>query len=170
MKKSDDLIYSLSKKMLICLFMYYFIILICGGVIAVIIACDLTEKLTQARIMRQTFGISIAVSGMLCSVQYIKRLYKACLTERIDMCDDSMKCIGNVTYFLFRPFFAFAFAILLVFMLLSGMFIVTGNLDYILNRKFVYLCVVLSSFLGYSVGHWLDRFEKISKEKVSNLL
>ena len=55
-------------------------------------------------------------------------------------------------------------------MLLSGMFVVTGNLDYILNEKFVYLCVVLSCFLGYSVGDMLDKFEKFSKEKVSNFL
>ena len=58
----------------------------------------------------------------------------------------------------------------MIFMLLSGMFIVTGNLDYILNIKFVYLCVVLSSFLGYSVGDLLDKFEKVSKKQIENLL
>lgn len=170
MRKSDNLIYNLSKKMLIFLFVYYFTILILGGISAVIIACDLMKEMTHEQIMKQAFVVSIAVSGMLCSVQYIKRLYKACLTDRIEISNDLIKCIGNVTYFIFRPFFAFAFAIVMVFMLLSGMFVVTGNLDYILNKKFVYLCVVISSFLGYSVGDLLDRFEKISKEKVSNLL
>lgn len=170
MRKSDNLIYSMSKKMLIFLLIYYFIILISGGIFAIIIACDLMKEVDQEQIMKLAFIVSIAVSGMLCSVQYIKRLYKACLTDRIELSNDAVKCIGNVTYFLFRPFFAFAFSIVMVFMLLSGMFVVTGNLDYILNKKFVYLCVVISSFLGYSVGNLLDKFEKISKEKVSTLL
>ncbi len=168
MRKSDNLIYNLSKKMLLFLFVYYFIILIMGGISAVIIACILMKEVPKEQIMELAFVVSIAVSGMLCSVQYIKRLYKACLTDRIEISNDLIKCIGNVTYFIFRPFFAFA--IVMVFMLLSGMFVVTGNLDYILNKKFVYLCVVISSFLGYSVGNLLDRFEKVSKEKVSNIL
>lgn len=170
MKKSDNLIYSLSKKMLIFLFIYYLMILVCGGVFAIRIACNLMQEMNQEQIMKMAFIVSIAVSGMLCSIQYIKRLYKACLTNRIEIKDDLMKCIGNITYFIFRPFFAFAFSIVMVFMLLSGMFIVTGNLDYILNKKFVYLCVVLSSFLGYSVGNLLDKFEKISEDKISTIL
>lgn len=170
MRKSDNLVYNLSKRMLIFLFIYYFIILISGGIFAIIIACNLMGEVEQKQIMKLAFVVSIAVSGMLCSVQYIKRLYKACLTDRIEINGNVLKCIGNVTYFLFRPLFAFAFSIVMVFMLLSGMFVVTGNLDYILNKKFVYLCVVLSSFLGYSIGNLLDRFEKISKEKVANLL
>lgn len=170
MRKSDNLIYSLSKKMLIFLFIYYFVILISGGILAIIIACNLMEEVNQEQIIKLAFVISIAVSGMLCSVQYIKRLYKACLTNRIEISNDAIKCIGNVTYFVFRPFFAFAFSIVMIFMLLSGMFAVTGNLDYILNKKFVFLCVIISGFLGYSVGNFLDRFEKISKEKTSNFL
>lgn len=93
------------------------------------------QEMNQEQVMKMAFIVSIAVSGMLCSIQYIKRLYKACLTDRIEINDDMVKCIGNITYFVFRPFFAFAFSIVMVFMLLSGMFIVTGNLDYILNKK-----------------------------------
>ena len=169
MKKSDNLIYSLSKRMLIFLFIYYFLFLVCGGIFAIKIACRLMREMSQGQIMEMAFIVSIAVSGMLCSIQYIKRLYKACLTDRIEMNNGTIKNIGNITYFILRPFFAFALSIVMVFMLLSGMFIVTGNLDYILNKKFVYLCVVLSSFLGYSVGNLLDKFEKISEEKISNI-
>lgn len=169
-RKSDKLVYVLSKKLLIFLFVYYFVILVAGGMLTIVIACFLTRALCREQIMIMSFTASVTASGMLCSVQYIKRLYKACLTGRMEMRNDTTKCIGNVTYFFFRPFFAFAFSIVMVFMLLSGMFVVTGNLDYILNEKFVYLCVVLSCFLGYSVGDMLDKFEKFSKEKVSNFL
>lgn len=75
MKKSDVLIYSLSNIMLISLFVYYFVVLILGGIFAAIIACDLTDKMSQVQIMKRTFVLSIAVSGMSCSVQYIKKLY-----------------------------------------------------------------------------------------------
>lgn len=170
MKKSDNLIYCLSKKMLIFLFIYYFIILIFGGFFLVIITYNLMEEVNQEKIVVQAFLVSLSGSGMLCSVQYIKRLYKACLTDRIQISDDAIKHIGNITYFIFRPFFALAFSIVMVFMLLSGMVVVTGNLDYILNEKFIYLCAIMSSFVGYSVGNLLDRFEKISEDKVSNLL
>lgn len=165
MGKSDEQIYSLSKKTLIILFLYYSIILIVGGIFAIIIACCLMNEVNYEQIIKLAFAVSIAVSGMLCSVQYIRRLYKACLTDRIKVIDASVKCVGNVTYFVFRPLFAFAFSIVMVFMLLSGMVVITGNMDYVLNEKFVYLCAVISSFLGYSVGNFLDRFEKISKKK-----
>lgn len=120
MKKSDVLIYSLSKKMLISLFVYYFVVLILGGIFAAIIACDLTDKMSQVQIMKRTFVLSIAVSGMSCSVQYIKRLYKACLTKRVKTSGDFIENIGNFTYFVFRPFFAFAFVIVMIFMLLDS--------------------------------------------------
>lgn len=121
------------------MYVYYFAILVCEGVLAIKIACGLMKEMNQEQVMIMAFIVSIAVSGMLCSIQYIKRLYKACLTNRIEIHGDIVRCIGNITYFIFRPFFAFAFSVLMVFMLLSGMFIVTGNLDYVLNEKFIYV-------------------------------
>lgn len=170
MGKNDTVIYNLTKKMLLFLFAYFFALLLLGGVFSITLACNLTRETPPEQIIKLSFLASIASSGMLCSVQYIRRLYKACLSDRIDTSNDIIKCIGNLTYFFFRPFFAFTFAIVMVFMLLSGMCAVTGTLDYVLNRKFIYLCIVMSSFLGYSIGKFLDRFEKISKEKASNLL
>lgn len=170
MRKSDTLTYDLPKNMIIMLFIYYLMILIGGGGAAIKIACGLMSELSRKEILRSAFLISIAVSGMLCSVQYIKRLYKACLTERIDFSQNTKKIIGNMAYFICRPFFAFAFSTIMVFALLSGMFVVTGNLDYILNEKFVYLCTIMSSFLGYSIGNLLDKFEKLSEDKISNIM
>ena len=170
MRKSDRLIYYLSKKTVIVLFIYYFFLLIGGGIVTIYIAVALMKSVSQIQILKMSFVASLAVSGMLCSVQYIKRLYKACLTDRIISCNDAIKCIGNVAYFVFRPFFAFAFSVVMVFALLSGLFVVAGNLDYILNEKFVYLCVVVSGFLGFSVGSVLDKFEKASEEKVSSIM
>lgn len=170
MSKKDNLIYNLSKNMVIFLFIYYFMILILGGIVSIEVARTLTEKVISIQILEKSFIASISVSGMLCSIQYIKRLYKACITERINIVEnDIMKRIGNMSYFIFRPIFAFVFSIIMVFAMLSGMFVVTGNLDYMLNEKFVYLCVILSSFLGYSIGKLIDKFDNISEEKINSL-
>lgn len=156
--------------MVIFLFIYYFILLVLGGCVSIGIAITLTTKMPKFQILKDSFYVSISVSGMLCSIQYIKRLYKACITGRIDITNgDIVKQIGNMAYFIFRPFFAFVFSIIMVFAMLSGMFVATGNLDYILNEKFVYLCAIFASFIGYSIGKLIDRFGNISVEKINNL-
>lgn len=170
MQKQDEIIYNLSKNMVILLFIYYFLILLLSGFIIIVIANNVILKANPEQILKDSFYVSISASGMLCSIQYIKRLYKACIMGRINVSDlNVMKRIGNMSYFIFRPFFAFGFSIIMVFALLSGIVVVTGNLDYILNEKFIYLCVLLSSFLGYSIGKFIDKFENISIEKINNL-
>lgn len=168
MKKSDNLIYTLSRNMVIFLFVYYFVIMFGGMYFTIRIICNLTVISTEVHFIKSAFIISIAVCGMLCSVQYIKRLYKACITNRIEYESGSIKCIGNIMYFISRPIFAFVFAVIMVCSLLSGLFIVTGALDYILNEKFIYLCVIISSYLGYSIGSLIDRFEKYSETKIKD--
>ena len=169
-KKQDGLTYSLSTNMVIILFIYYFIVFVLGGYTSIEIAITLTDTVTKFRVLEDSFCVSISVSGMLCSIQYIKRLYKACITGRIDITNgDLVKRIGNMAYFIFRPFFAFGFSIIMVFGMLSGMFVITGNLDYILNEKFIYLCVIFASFIGYSIGKLIDKFDDISVEKINNL-
>ena len=172
MQKHEKLEYTLSKKMVISLFVYYLLILVCGCIISIHIGYSLTTPIDQSLLLRKTFIISLSVSGMLCSVQYIKRLYKACITERMDSQPNAYKKIGNAMYFISRPFFAFVFSVIAVFFMLSGMFIVTGSLDYILNilnEKFLYLCVISSAIIGFSVGKVLDKFESISAERIENL-
>lgn len=170
LKRDAGLTYGLSKNMVIILFVYYFLLFAIGGFISIEIAITLTATVTKSEIVMDAFCVSIAVSGMLCSIQYIKKLYKACIMQRVDVTEsDIMKKIGNMAYFIFRPIFAFGFSIIMVFALLSGMFVVTGNLDYILNEKFVYLCAIFASFIGYSIGKLIDKFGSISVEKINSL-
>lgn len=170
MKKSDSLFFELSKAELIILFVYYTIILIAGGVTSIITLCQIEEETSHKQLIIKTIISSLSISGMLCSLQYIKRLYKACITNRIIAKTTFAGHIGTLVYFLLRPLYAFTFVIVIIFAILSGFFVVTGNLDYIINEKFLYLCVILSSFIGYSVGHLLDKFEKLSKEKIDKII
>lgn len=170
MEKKNEIIYCLSRRMVIFLFFYYSIYLILGGFFSVAIAQTLTQELNTQEILEKSFFISIAVSGMLCSIQYIIKLYKACITERIYLVkEDGLKRLGNNAYFIFRPLFAIAFSIVMVFGMLSGMYAVTGSLDYILNEKFIYLCVIMSGFIGFSIGKVIDKFNNISSEKIKNI-
>lgn len=170
MKKSDSLNYELSKGKLIILFIYFSLILLGGISCSVFVILHLLQGQTPAnRLLCYTIVASFSVSSMLCSMQYIKRLYKACITDRIIHSETRFGEIGNLFYFLLRPIYALSFTIVMIFALLSGMFIVTGSLDYIINEKFLYLCALLSSFIGYSTGHLLDKFEAISRKEIDKI-
>ncbi len=166
MKKSDSLLFELTKSQIITIFVYYFVIMLVGIALSIYVLCNLEGEITQNQLMIKIIVASLSVSAMLSSLQYIKRLYKACITNRIAESPTFMGSLGNTVYFLLRPFYAFVFVIIMIFAVLSGMFTITGNLDYIINDKFLYLCVVLSSYIGYSVGNVLDKFEKASNEKI----
>lgn len=168
MKKSDNLEFALSKRMVIALLIFYALILVVGCIIAANVGISITREIEKPLLLRKTFCVSLAFSTMLCAVQYTKRLYKACITDRINTSSDVFVQIGNVAYFISRPFFACAFSIFCVYVLLSGMYIVTGSLDYILNEKFLYLCVVISAIIGFSVGKVMDKFESICSEKIDS--
>ncbi len=168
MKKSDFLIYTLSYKMLIGLYIYYILLIVIGVTGSIFIICSISH-ISNDNILVNTLIASLSVCNMLNGVQYTKRLYKACLTERISDEVDKVKRIGNVVYFILRPLFADVFVIVLIFSLLSGMLIVTGDLNNVANEKFLYLCVILSSFIGNSVGKVIDKFEQISNKKINEL-
>lgn len=102
LKRDAGLTYGLSKNMVIILFVYYFLLFAIGGFISIEIAITLTATVTKSEIVMDAFCVSIAVSGMLCSIQYIKKLYKACIMQRVDITEsDIMKKIGDMAYFIF---------------------------------------------------------------------
>lgn len=170
MRKSDSLVYTLSTRMVVLLFVYYLIWMLGGMAGAGIVLWHTLDTTDKKCVIILSFMVSIAMSGTLCSIQYIRRLYRACLTDRVERAATDRRWIGNMAYFIFRPFFACVFSIVMLFALLSGMVIVTGTVDYVLNERFVYLCAVLSGYLGFSVGKFLDKFEKTSEEAVTSML
>lgn len=167
--KNEDLKYELSKGNVIFLVGYYCLYIIAGIVISSIeLCCDkniLDMKMLIIHMVLSAFGIS----GMLCSVQYIRRLYKACISDRIKTEISMFGQIGTMIYFLFRPIFTFCFVIIIIVGLVSGMYIVTGNLDYILNEKLIYVCMIMSSYIGYSIGSLIDKFESVSEKQIESL-
>lgn len=170
MSKSDNLNYDLSKRSVVTLFVYYIILIICGIVGSVIILTKLhTNSLQAEKLLLYTVIVSFSVSMMLNGLQYCKRLYKACITNRIQVSGKTFGPLGNLMYFFLRPLFALVFTIVMIFALLSGMVIVTGNLDFVVNERFLYLCAILSSFIGFSTGQLLDKFESISQKEIEKI-
>lgn len=169
MKKSDTLVFALTKKWIIFLYIYFSIYILTGAIVSIVGLCNLKENMEQSVLLREAFVLSFASSGMLCAVQYIRRLYKACISNRIDTTADTVQLIGTVAYFIFRPIFTFCFVIILIAGLWSGMYVVTGELDYVLNDKFIYICMIMASYIGYSIGKTIDKFEKVSDKQVDEL-
>jgi hypothetical protein len=165
-KKYETLIYVLSKGNVIFIAIYYLILIAAGITISIITFANINGFISQNIILSSTV-VSIAVALMLCSLQYIRRLYKACIDERIKAIEskNDLRHLGNLLYFLFRPVYAAVFVIVLEFAFLGGVVIITSS-DVVINERFLYLCVIISCFIGFSIGRVLDGFESLSTKKI----
>ena len=170
-KNEESSNYVLSKKWLYIIMIYYSIILI-TGMIATVYVMVYSHGFTADNILFYTNVASLSVAGMLCSVQYLKRLYKACLDERIIFLqeDDEIKQLGHLLFFILRPIYAMAFAIVAKFALLAGVVIVTSVDHVTINERFLYLSIVMSSIIGFSIGSVLDGFDALSSRHINNIL
>lgn len=168
-KKHEKLRYTLSKKCVYIVSIYYIVLILIGIVASVLIMANM-QKVVADNILLYTNYASISVACMLCSVQYLKRIYKACIEERFDSTksDSWQKNTGNLLYFFLRPIFASVFVIIAETALLSGVIIVTAT-DFILNERFLYLCVLMSAVIGFTTGRVLDAFENYSSKKIDDV-
>ena len=165
--KKSHLIYTLSRKALTCIIIYFTLLLI-GGVILSVYTLSNIDTLVNKNLLLWTSVCSVGVSCVFSSIQYLKVLYKACITNRIgDPNNKSYEQIGNIVYFISRPIFASAFTVILIFSMLSGLIVVTSSVYYVINDRFLYLSVITSSIVGFSIGTVLDKFELFSKKQIS---
>lgn len=164
-EKSENLIYTLSVKKVIFLFIYYTIFMIAGISVLtyIMVSCNYQENL-----MLYSIVASFASTLIFSSMKYIKYLYKACLTSRMknDVNVDPFWEIGNFTYFLLRPVFAISFVIIIIFGLRSGIVIVVDSSVDVINDRFFYVCVLVSAIIGYSIGEVIDRFNYFSSKTI----
>jgi hypothetical protein len=159
--------YTLTKKWLVGITVYYCVLLIMGIVVSAIFIARSPVPLES--LLLATIIASIAVAIMLCSIQYLKRLYKAAIDGRIVEAEtNKIAKFGNIIYFLLRPVYAVVFVILMVYALLGGLIFITSSIDFVLNERFMYFCVAISGIIGFSIGRILDRFEALSSKKVDS--
>jgi hypothetical protein len=82
--------------------------------------------------------------------------------------DNSLKQFGYILYFSLRPIYAIVFALVVDIAMLAGVIVVTVD-DFEVNNRFMYLCIVVSSIIGFSIGRVLDVFELIGKSKIAEI-
>jgi len=169
-EKHESLNYTLSKLNVIFISVYYIILVLSGIVISVFVMANI-KTFVLNNILLYTSIASISVTCMLCGMQYLKRIYRACIDGRIE---SGLECTwqkraGNLLYFILRPIYASAFVVIAQFALLGGIIIVT-SVDVVINERFLYLCVTMSTFIGFSVGRVLDGFEKYSAKRIDDVL
>lgn len=171
LKNNNKLEYTLTQKNIYTISAYYILLIVLGIIVSAYTMMNV-YKFEKKHLFFFAIVSSIAVSSMLCSVQYLKRIYKACIDNRVTMPTKESPYIhlGNLLYFFLRPIFACVFTIIAIFSILSGFIVITSSVDYILNDKFLYLCVIVSSFIGFSIGSVLDAFEVISDKNIISTL
>lgn len=165
------LVYHLKKWMVITLFGFYSCCMI-GGIMFwtyMLISYDFTSEIMK-------FTMLSSFSGCLatCSMQYIKKLYKACIQDRIILLNEDgkedTKFIGNYVYFLLRPFFACVFVLIGIFALKAGIIVIVSPVQPVENEKFLYICAVMAACIGFSVGKVLDGFETFAEKRIKKIM
>jgi hypothetical protein len=162
--------YTFSNNWFRVIIAYYIVLLSCGVTVSVLVMANISTFVVKNILLHSSFA-SMAVAAMLCSVQYLRRLYKACLEDRVHIIQsgEEIKQFGNVMYFILRPIYAIVFVLVAEFALLSGIMIIVP-IDFQLNEKFLYFCVVVASIIGFSIGQILDKFEALSSKQVDSIL
>lgn len=161
--------YKLSKWMVNFLFILYSVFTIAGIVVLVFI---LSIYDFERNLMLCTIISSFAAGLTTCSMQYIRKLYKACISNRIYSGNkvNQYETIGNFFYFMLRPVFACVFIILTIFALKAGMIVIMSSGDFVENDRFLYVSTIIASCIGFSVGKVLDAFEEFSIRKINRIL
>lgn len=163
------MIYHLKHFQVIILFCIYVVLVLGGCGTNILVLLQPLESLEKSEIIRYTILSSLTISLTTCALQYIRRLYKACIEERIDTIACPIRSTGNIMYFLSRPLFSLVFSLLFIISVLAGYLVIGGTLDVIINENFLYMCVIISSFIGFSVGKVLDYYKSISENTVSKM-
>ena len=107
---------------------------------------------------------SIGTSILGCSIFYLRKLYKSCIGADIEIVDASKtdsQVMGVYFYFLLRPLFSVAFALLIFVSIKSGMYVITNpkNENELLDTGFIFFTMVVSFFGGFGAGDFLNILE-----------
>jgi hypothetical protein len=153
----------LSKRIIISIFIYYFILFIIGNFLSILVLVpnqiiDNTNHLINA--LTGSIGMSLIGS----TIFYIRKLYKSCingnLTSEISE-DNFLIRLGTMVYYTARPLFSVGFSVLIIIGLLSGILTISTSTEKNeINVGFVYLTMFLSFFSGFSSGRFVKILEK----------
>lgn len=162
--------YYLSKRWTTFIFVYYLFLFFFGLALSLLAILPF-EIAVERNINTLSLcgGIGMALNGG--SIYYIRKLYKLCFSANLITDNNSsnyIKKLGSIVYFMTRPFFSVAFAVLVFIGIQSG-FMVTSAKPIELNNGFIYLVMFFSFFLGFSAGNFIKKLEKSSNGVLNKL-
>lgn len=106
------------------------------------------------------FELSLAMSIVGCSIFYSRKLYKACISDEYSFeGTNSVQSAGTIFFFLLRPLFALAFAILVQILWDASVISSVKSFEEFSTTHFY-----LSSALGFFVGFLTGRIVNIVEE------
>lgn len=105
------------------------------------------------------------------AIYYLRKLYKQVLSDTLttEAKQSHLKEAATFVYFIARPFFSIAFALLVVIGAKSGL-ILSGASHNTLGYGFVQMAMFFSFFVGFLTGRFIRRLESWGErilEKVS---
>lgn len=155
---------------------YYCIILLLGTVISLLVLIPVSQNPINKSILDiSTLGIygSLGISAVGSATYYIRKIYKSCIQgiirnpeEKNEL--DKLQQLGVTVYYIIRPIFALGFSLLVIIGIKAGVLTMAKE-NTNLSEGFIYLCMFISFFCGFSSGDLLKILEQ-SGNKIFNKL
>lgn len=153
--------------------MIYFIVLIVLGLTAsLMVIFDNDAFVANLTIINKAMVGAMSTSLMGSSIFYGRKLYKASIN--LDMVSpananqgDDFRQLGIIYYFILRPLFALCFSVLTVLVIKSGVHFVSDS-D-VVKENFIFALMVISFFIGYSSGDFIDGLEETGRKVVTGV-
>lgn len=144
----------LSNKACVGIFIYYSILFIVSIILVIL-------YFHNGSIKDNDVYIYAPLSGLFGTcIYYIRKLYKDCfLDDKISNDQQFLKQSATIIYFITRPFFAVAFAFIIVIALKAGFKIIATPQSELNPLNFIYACIFISFICGFRVGKLISRFE-----------
>jgi hypothetical protein len=152
----------LNNTLIVALFVYYFVIIIAGLVLA-----GLTLIAPNSIIKEETSLFSLSLLGSCAmalngsGIFYLRKLYKLCFSSNLTISADPGSFIqrtGTLIYFIARPIFSLGFALLVVIGIRASFYLLAETTAD-LTSGFQYSTMFVSFFVGFLSGRFVKQLE-----------
>jgi len=161
----------LTNRWILILFVYYFIVIIAGSLLAILALVPSTLFNSAPSIFSLGLIGSAGMAANGSGIFYMRKLYKLCFAESLMISSsvtDYPKLLGTIIYFIARPLFSVGFAILVVIGVRAGFFLtIEGPAQ--LTSGFVYATMFVSFFVGFLSGRFIKQLEKSGSSVIEKL-
>jgi hypothetical protein len=162
--------FRLNQKAAKGILVYLLIIGIASLLLLVSMLIDEINPVKNLKVFSRSIVFSVVTSLMGSSIFYSRKMYKACIN--LDMVEpkvdtDRIRQTGVMYYYFSRPIYAACLGVIACVALRSGTEFITK--DGGINENFQFLVLIISFFVGYSSGDFIDYLEVKGKQVVQGV-